>query len=281
MASRTPASEVERQAALLRLLWAPASADTSDDLRLAGLAPATEDGLAAHHRHAQACARRALLAAYPTVGAMLGDDAMAALAAALWRQHPPERGDLGEWGGMLASHLADREELRAWPWLPDTARLDWARHRCERSPTLPLDVDSLHSLSTLDPGQAQLVLQPHVALLRASWPVHGLWRAHQLPADQHAEAARLALEGAAGGEQAVVLWWADAAEPTTEAGEAHPPGVQQALLSPAETAWMASLMLPEVSLGQALSQASATFDFGAWFAQALRRGWLQGARKMA
>jgi hypothetical protein len=286
MATGTPASEGERQAALLRLLWAPASADaTSDDLRLAGLAPSTADGLAAHRRHAQASARRALSAAYPTVSAMLGDKAMATLAAALWRLRPPERGDLGEWGGALAEHLATLDELRAWPWLPDTARLDWARHRCERSPALPLDADSLHRLRTEDPAQLALVLQPHVAVLRASWPVHGLWLAHQLPAAQRAAAADFALQEAKGQGQAVVLWWSDAAGVTNEADagtdSAGQPGVQQALLNPPDAAWMASLLSPDVSLGPALSQAPAAFNFSAWFTQALRRGWLQGARHTA
>ncbi len=291
MTTRMPTSEAERQAALLRLLWSPASDDaTSTDLAQAGLHPATVPGLLAHRRHARAVAARALIGAYPTVTAMLGEDAMATLAARLWQLSPPARGDLGEWGDALAALLATSDELTAWPWLPDAARLDWARHRCARSPTRPLDLASLRQLSDANPEQVQLVLQPHVAVLQSPWPVHGLWLAHQLPAGQQAAAASVALQrepgdtGTAGVAQAVVLWWADEAgfrgEPsdTTELG--FKPGVQQALLRPAEAAWMQHLMAPGTSLHHALSQAPSGLHFSDWFTQALQRQWLQGARPL-
>jgi hypothetical protein len=281
MMTRMPTSEAERQAALLRLLWSPASDDAaSTDLTQAGLQAATVSGLAAHRRHARAVAARALIATYPTVTAMLGEDAMAILAARLWQLSPPTRGDLGEWGEDLAHLLSTSDELAAWPWLPDAARLDWARHRCARSPACPLDLASLRQLSEANPEHVQLVLQPHVSVLQSPWPVHGLWLAHQLPADQQAAAASLALQrdegqaGTGGGVQDVVLWWADDGEPGGK------PGVQQALLRPADASWMLRLMVPGTSLGLALSQAPAGLRFSDWFTLALQRQWLQGARPL-
>ncbi len=282
-------SEAARQAAVLRLLWTPAGqAFSADDLRTAGLAPGCEPGLAAHRRHARASARRNLIAAYPTVGAMLGEEAMTALAIGLWLAQPPLRGDVGEWGEGLAEHIAAQTELLPWPWLPDVARLDWARHRCGRTASQPVDTDSLLALASVDPARLRLVLQPHVVTVRANWPLDGLWRAHQSGhADAQAQAVQAALAVHDGATEAVLCWWgvpdvsADVAAGamralTTEASAAvH--GVQQCPLSNDDAAWMALLGTPGTSLQAALDQAPPGFDFSAWFTQALRQGWLQGA----
>lgn len=267
-------SEAARQAAVLRLLWTPpGQAFNPDDLRTAGLAPGGEAGLDAHRRHALASARRELLAAYPTVSAMLGDEAMAALATALWHAQPPVRGDVGEWGEGLPALLAAQAGLQNWPWLADVARLDWARHRCGRTASQAVDTASLLALGTSDPAQVRLALQPHVLTLRSTWPLDGLWRAHQAGhADEQAEAAQAALDTHGGEVQTVVCWWGDA-----NASAGTPPGVRQVALGHGEAAWMALLSTPGHSLHTALDQAPPGFDFAAWFTQALRQGWLQGA----
>jgi hypothetical protein len=285
--------EQRRQDALLRTLWAfpapstqakeapsdaPTEASPDPDLKLH---PDTLSGLQAYRRHAQAVARRALAHAHPTVSAMLGDEAMGQLGWLLWRHQPPLRGDLGEWGeglaalmaGALAPQSGAAEMLGPWPWLADVARLDWARHRCERLAARPLDADSLSLLSDADPDEVILVLQDHVLMLDTDWPVDALWRAHQLPADQQVAAAEAVLR-AHGAQvhtpQSVLLWWS-AAPASSES-----PGVQQRLLPPEQAAWMRSLA--SQSLGGVLQQAPTGFDFSAWLQDALRQGWLLGAR---
>ncbi len=305
--------EQRRQDALLRTLWAaparttlaeapsdaPTEASPEPDLKLH---PDTVSGLQAYRRHAQAVARRALAHAHPTVTAMLGEEAMGQLGWLLWRQQPPERGDLGEWGeglaaliaGSLAPQSGAAAMLANWPWLADVARLDWARHRCERLAACPLDAGSLSLLSDANPDEVSLVLQAHVLMLDTDWPVDALWRAHQLPADQQVAAAEAVLRahGAHAAQttetshpsqacldtppapahtlQTVLLWWSAA----PASGES--PGVQQRLLPSEQAAWMRSLKA--LSLGAALQQSPPGFDFSAWLQDALRQGWLLGAR---
>jgi hypothetical protein len=292
MATAMACEEQRRQDALLRTLWAgptpimpsaaanetPAEVLPESDLKLRA---DTLSGLLAYRRHAQAVARRALAQAHPTVTAMLGDEAMGQLGWLLWRHQPPVRGDLGEWGeglaalmaGALATQSGAAEMLAPWPWLADVARLDWARHRCERLAACPLDAESVSLLSGADPDEVSLVLQAHVLMLDTVWPVDALWRAHQLPADQQVAAAEAVLR--AHGAQArnphtLLLWWS-AAPASSES-----PGVQQRLLPPEQAAWMRSLA--SLSLGAALQQAPTGFDFSAWLQDALRQGWLLGAR---
>jgi len=150
-------------------------------------------GLLAYQVNTQATAQRVLASSFPTLAAMLGADTLAALALILWQTQPPERGDLGEWGAALPDLLARHPDLRAWPWLADCARLDWARHQCERTADTNFDADSLLLLGSADPACLRMILHPHVHVLCSPWPVLALWTAHQLPPDQQARACAEAL----------------------------------------------------------------------------------------
>ena len=281
MKTSAEASGVERlrQTALLDALRQTDAERIRLALQAAGVTAgaAGEAGLRAHRRHAEATSRRVLLSHFPTVAAMLGDEALAGLAPALWRSHPPQTGDLADWGEALPDCLAAHPDLRAWPWLADCARLDWARHRCERSADADLDADSLQRLADTDPGELSLTLHPGLTLLSSPWPLLALWQAHEQPAgDARDEAAARALEGASGATagplRCFVVW-------------RQPWRAQVAELSAPDAIWMrwwaargehaASTTCDEsASLGHALDAAHADFDFQAWLTTALRNGWL-------
>lgn len=236
-------------------------------------------GLRAYQRNAQATAQRVLLAHFPTIAAMLGEDTLAALALILWRISPPASGDLGEWGAALPDLLAAHPDLQDWPWLPDSARLDWARHQCERAGDATLDAASLQRLGDTAPDQLRLVLMPCVALLSSPWPMRALWAAHQLPPQARAHAAQEALRqaisstpaaGAPPGSMHHVLIWRDAAWQ-----------VQMADLSGAQLAWMQMLLEGDAaqagtppSLSSLLDHSPPGLDFEGWLGAAITSGWL-------
>jgi hypothetical protein len=267
-------SEAARQAAVLAALRAPLAPNTQLNaaqtcwpaLQAAHL-DTDAAGLLAYQLNAQAAAQRVLAAHFPTVLAMIGEEALAGVARALWQSHPPTSGDLGEWGGALPACLAAQRDLHAWPWLADSARLDWARHRCERAADALVDTDSLTRLTDTDPAALRLVLKPDTQIVASDWPIADLWTAHRLPLDQQAEAARQTLQD--GGRQTVLVWRQNwqvqmACLPT------HQRWWMQQLLSGNETGDAASLP----SLDALLNQAPAGFDFTAWLSEALVRGWL-------
>ena len=275
-----PCDEQARQDALLRALRTTSTpidlcAQREPDLRLAA---ATSDGLRAYRGHAQALAPRVLQAAYPTLCAMLGDDALAALAQRLWAAAPPQRGDLGEWGeglaalitGQLAPDAEVATTLSPWPWLSDVARLDWARHQAGRCAVHPVDAGALQRLSHADPGTLRLVLQPGMKWVWSPWPVDALWQAHRLPTHQQADAAHKALSGvqADGPHHLTLVIWS-ATVPGAD-------GLCQTTLPPEDAQATRLLADPSLSLADALLGAPAGFDFGRWFTQALSCGWLLG-----
>lgn len=245
-------AEALRQQTLLALLWRRPGADAAR----AGLDAARSiQGLAAYRGNARAVAERALAAAYPTIRAMLGEEDFAQLAHELWLAQPPERGDLGEWGAALPVHLAAHDQLSAWPWLPDCARLDWAVHRCERAADAAFEPATLALLEQADPALLHLALLPGSTVLRSPHPLATLHAAHAGTASL--DAARAALDGGHGED--VIVWrrgWRAAVQ-------ALPAGW---------AGFMADLLQP-LPLGPALERTS-DLDFATWLPHAIQAGWL-------
>ena len=252
-------SEAQRQQRLLAALAAGAPSVAA--LRESGERAAR--GLEAYRANAEAIADRALASTLPTVQAMVGDDDFKHLAREFWRAHPPERGDLGEWGDAFPAWLAAHAGLTAWPWLADSARLDLALHRNERAADAVLDAGSLGLLESTDPAQLRLVPMPGIAVLCSPWPIATIHRAHQLEgvAAERAFADVREAVAAQRGEQVLVArqgWRA----------VVHP-------LDAPTAAWTQDL-LDGIDLATALTRAGEGFDFAAWLGTALRESWLKG-----
>ena len=256
------AHEAGRQQALLAALWSPSDEPAEQVLRESGARAA--QGLSAYRANAAALADRALGAVFGTVKAMLGDEDFKHLAREFWRAHPPQRGDLGEWGQQLPAWLQAHTALDEWPWLGDCARLDLALHQCERAADAELDVASLGLMETADPDDLRIVLMPGTAAWSSRWPLATIHRAHALRtgAGAGAEAGFADVRAALAeqrGEHVLV---------TRTGWRARVQAIE-----PSTLAWT-QLLLDETPLGTALQRAEG-FDFAEWLATALREGWLK------
>ncbi|WP_280151093.1 putative DNA-binding domain-containing protein [Piscinibacter sp. XHJ-5] len=219
-------------------------------------------GLQAYRANADASAARALASAFPTVELLIGHEDFALLARRFWRERPPQRGDLGEWGDLFADWLAAEERLADWPYVGDCARLDWALHVCERAADAELDPATIERLGDTDPSRLVAVLAPGLALIDSRWPIARIHAAHRDPHDRGFAAVR---EAIAREEGECVLVAREGWKAIATA------------LAPAHAPWMRSL-IAGCDLGRALEQAPQGFDFGAWLATALQSGWVKGLR---
>jgi hypothetical protein len=252
------ADEAQRQQALLHALLSGAAG--IDGLREQGARAAR--GLEAYRANAEAMAERVLAAAFPTVQALVGADDFNRLAREFWHAQPPLRGELGEWGDAFAAWLQAHAAMAPWPYLADSARLDFALHCNERAADATLDAASLSLLGSADPARLHVRLMPGTALIRSAWPIAGIHRAHQLvgaEADQAFERARDAI-AAQRGEDAMVVRqrWRAVVVP----------------LQSADARWTESL-LAGASLAKALEEAGPGFDFAAWLQTAVRNTWVK------
>ena len=169
-------SEAMRQQALLAAVTRAQAAAVPGLQALPGpdgQAPG-DAGLRAYRRNAMATAWRALVAAYPTLQQLLGDEAMKALARDLWRSHPPLRGDLAWFGAELPQHLSALGAYGAMPWLADLARLDWAVHQAGFAADPSPEIKNLALLGEHDPLSLALNWAPGCFWLDSAWPIEAL-----------------------------------------------------------------------------------------------------------
>ena len=129
-------------------------------------------GLQAYQANGLALAERALTAAYPVVAQLIGGESFDPLAHHFWRQHPPVRGDMAEWGAELADFLEAAPQLADEPFLGDVARVEWALHRAATAADAVPDLSSFALLA--ESGSATLVLSAGVFVLESRYPVVSL-----------------------------------------------------------------------------------------------------------
>jgi Putative DNA-binding domain len=241
---------------LLRALWRDGSAAT-----LQGYARVPhEAGLAAYRANAGALAERALGAAYPTVAALVGEEAFAALARDLWRHHPPERGDLAEWGGALPGFIERSAQLASEAYLSDSARLDWLVHQASRAADAADAPVAFELLASVDPSRLVLQLTPGAALLASTWPVVAIRQAHHdnAPAPDRFAPVR----------EAFASNQADSAFVRREGFVVRVDRLDEG------SAAFTRALLESRSLADALDLSGPAFSFDSWLARAASSRWI-------
>lgn len=140
---------------------------------------------------------------YPAVQRLLGEKFFAQMAELFGAVYPSRSGDLRRYGCELAQFLAEFPPTGSLAYLPDVARLEWARHEAFHAPfSAALDERALALVLRPQCGALRLALRPGVALLRSDYPAARIW---EFALGEHgADAPRLDLKGAKA-EHALVL----------------------------------------------------------------------------
>jgi len=314
-------AEARRQRALLAALRdgtpasCPQAAPGATDARLqisgllatdrAGDRRVQSAGLAVYRAHAGATAERALAAAYPVLRAQVGDAPFAGMARACRSAHPPASGDLGEWGGCVADFIEARAAWPRHPWLADLARLEWAVHQAHRADdprredavAAPQGVAGLDLLAGPGADALQAVMAPGGAVVRLSWPVLALWRAHAVASadaasEEHDEAPVVIVDETALAHAAALLqasqpaedlwvwrsgWTVQVTEITRGDARWHDALLAGATLASALEAQASALDAFGVGGPEHHDAADALpdFDFTGWLHAAIQQGWLR------
>jgi hypothetical protein len=128
---------------------------------------------------------------FPVVRQMVGEEFFGAMARVFVADEPPRSPLMHRYGKRFADWLARFEPASALPYLPDLARLEFARlaafHAADAAP-----VDPEVLARALDDHErlaaTTLAMHPSLTVLRCAHPVVSLWNAHQ-----HDDAQRDAL----------------------------------------------------------------------------------------
>jgi Putative DNA-binding domain len=226
-------------------------------------------GLRAYRANAQALSASALQASYPVLEQLIGAENFRLLAYDFWQAWPPERGDLAQWGGLLAVYLPQVPQLQMLlqehPYLPDVAKVEWALHVAATAADGALNAASFQLLTAHEPAQLCLVLSPGCDLLCSAYPVVALMQLHDARASEKHAQARQAI---ADGLPQTALVWRQGLRPMIG-------------LVDAASAALIEAVLQGQPLSAALDRAFALasdFDFSAWLATQVQSGLLLGAR---
>lgn len=236
------------------------------------LTPDLARGLAVYRSNAQQLAARSLQAAYPVLTLLLGADSASVLARALWHAHPPQRGDMAQWGADLADFIAQDTQLKALPYLPDVARVEWALHQTASLADIAPDLPSLQHLVDHDLDRLTCRLAPGVCAVASQWPIAALMHAHA-PLLQGTTTEQLLALSSADAQALEALFEAATAQTTLVWRRGYQPTYR--LIDVAEWAFVGQVA-QGASLGASLDAAPDDFDFNAWLPQAVNEGLLLG-----
>jgi len=169
---------------LRELQQAFAAAVYDDD---AALLAHVSDGIFPAARHVQIYRRNtfanltdALAADYPVVRRLVGDGFFDYAADGYIRRHPPGSGNLHDFGAAFAEFLVEFPPARSLAYLPDVARLEWARQEAYHAAgATPLGVDALAIVPPKKYDALIFELHPSVRMLVSGYPVLAIWEANQ------------------------------------------------------------------------------------------------------
>ena len=225
-------------------------------------------GLQVYQANRAVLAERTLAGTYPVICQLIGAESFEPLARHFWRQHPPQRGDMGQWGAQLPEFLDAAPQLAGEPFLGDVARIEWALHLAARAPDSVLDAASFALLSEANDAQpVGLATSPGTFALASPFPAVSIVNAHLAAHPTLDEAAELLRQGH--GEYALV--WRQGYKPRLRAA------------SRAEYHLITALN-QGLALEAALNEVTGiepTFDFNAWLGAAVQTGLITCAMRVA
>lgn len=157
----------------------------------------------------------ALRTAYPAVLKLVGEDFFDAAAARYLQARGSGSGNLQDYGAAFPEFLADMPEAADLAYLPDVARLEWARQESFLAADAPpLAPETLAQIPEDRFAELALALHPSMRLTVSPHPIWDIWMLCQQPAPERRE-----LSGAG---QAVLIWRAErqlAMQPLTDGEE--------------------------------------------------------------
>lgn len=253
---------VEQQALLDALFTRPqvVQSDTAINVIAAHAYYTGARGLNAYQNNGFSLAERTLLAVYPVMAQLFGEDSFALLARDFWLAHPPVRGDLAHWGAALGDFVQHNPLLADEPYLGDVSRVEWALHQSASAADRDAQPATFTLLSTVEPDALTLQLASGAFVLASAYPVVSIITAH-LGGGPTLEAVGSKLRA---GERECAVVWRQGFKPRV------------ASCTVAQAAFM-QVLRSGASLLSALERADE-FDFNQWLPEAVQNGLVLGAR---
>lgn len=113
---------------------------------------------------------------YPVVQRLVGDDFFRAMARVYVEQEPPRSAMILAYGGGFADFLGRFPPVADVPYLPDIARLEWARHSAyHAADAAPLGAADFNAIPGEQVAALTLELHPAMTVVTSSFPIVSIW----------------------------------------------------------------------------------------------------------
>jgi hypothetical protein len=124
--------------------------------------------------------RGALEAVYPAISRLVGAEFFRHAADRYSQRFPSASGDIHHFGGKFAALLADMPNLADYPYLPDTARLEWLVHEVfHAADHPPFDLRRLQQIDPDEYANLKFKLNPAARLIESPYPIRHIWEVNQ------------------------------------------------------------------------------------------------------
>ena len=135
-----------------------------------------EQRLGIYRNNVKASLVAALVARFPVIRRLVGEEFFEATALVFVEHHPPRSPILAEYGADFASFLEGFEPAGELPYLPDIARLEWVRQQAfHAADAEPIGIERLAALAGASLEAACFTLHPAAFVVASPWPIVSIW----------------------------------------------------------------------------------------------------------
>jgi len=160
---------------------------------------AAKDRIQVYENNARETYRKTLLASYPVVARLGGEEFLRGLALKYMREQPSRCGDLQKFGANFPDFLHALYAASDFAYLPDVARLEWALEEVHLEPNEKIiNVSDLAQVAAEDHPRLIFEIRRGLRLVSSRYPILTIWRANQPGEDADVDLS-------VGGEHVAVL----------------------------------------------------------------------------
>ena len=139
-----------------------------------------EERIGVYQNNARETFRKALLASFPVIERLVGEECFSGLSLKYMREYPSRSGDLQPFGTKFPDFLGGIYETTRFAYLRDVARLEWALEAVHLEPDeAVLDATELSAIPAEDHPRLVFRVRTALRLLQSPYPVLSIWRANQ------------------------------------------------------------------------------------------------------
>ena len=121
-----------------------------------------------------------LMAHFPVLTELLGEEYCRSLVVCYIRQYPPHSPILTQYGRDMPVFLAAFPPVARYPYLPDIAAMELALMASYHAKdSRPVEAEILSSIPDNAVSEARLVLAPSVQPIISLWPIYQIWMSHR------------------------------------------------------------------------------------------------------